>query len=100
MDRAGDLASGCPRTTPELQRTDITVTFAGWTELSVKSVVVGELGSAEGAILAVGFVENRDVGFDTTFVHETGEILGRAVSAVRSEAAQARGRDDPACVQS
>ena len=45
-------------------------------------MVVGEVGSLEGAVAALGLVEDRDVRLDPALMNQPGEHLGRAVGAV------------------
>ena len=40
------------------------------------SVVVGEVGPLEGAVAALGLVEDRDVRLDPTLMHQPREHLG------------------------
>lgn len=48
-------------------------------------MVVGEVGAAEGAVAALGFVEHRDMRLDPTLMDQPGEVLDRAMGAVGGE---------------
>ena len=50
--------------------------------VEIAAVVVGEVGPLEGAVAALGLVEDRDVRLDPALMHQPGEHLGRAIGAV------------------
>ena len=50
--------------------------------VEIAGVVIGEVGAAEGAVAALGFVEHRDMRLDPALMHQPGEVLGRAIGAV------------------
>ena len=58
--------------------------------------VEGEVGALEGAVGALGLVEDRDVRLDPPLLDQPGEVLGRAIGAVGGQPLPARGRSDPA----
>ena len=62
-----------------LALTQLLATRAG---VEVSSVVVGEVGPLEGAVAALGLVEDRDVRLDPTLMHEPREHLGRTIRTV------------------
>jgi hypothetical protein len=54
-------------------------------DVEIAGVVIGEVGAAEGAVAALGFVEDRDMRLDPALMHQPGEVLGRAVGAIGGE---------------
>ncbi len=52
------------------------------TGVGVCLVVVGEVVAGEGPVLALGLIEDRDVGLDALLVHQPLKHLGRAVGGV------------------
>ena len=53
--------------------------------VAIAGVVIGEVGAAEGAVAALGFVEDWDMRLDPALMHQPGEVLGRAVGTVGGE---------------
>jgi hypothetical protein len=112
MDGAQELAGRCDWTAARLERARIAVALAGaiaheavlvgalpgrresamiflellatWTGVEVSPMVIGEVGPLEGAVLAPGFVEDRNVRVGPALMHEPAEHLGRAVGTVNS----------------
>jgi len=113
MDRAQDLASRRVGAALRRQRTGIAVELAGAVAhealgidalatkaeapailvkllparagVEIAGVVVAEVGAAEGAVAALGFVGHRDMRLDPALVHQPGEVLGRAIGTVGGE---------------
>ncbi len=54
-------------------------------DVEIAGVIIGEVGAAEGAVAALGFVEDWDMWLDPAPVHQPGEVLGRAVGAIGGE---------------
>jgi len=56
------------------------------TGVAVLLCVEHEVGSREGAVGAIGFIEHRNVRCDPPLLDQPGEVLGRAVGTVGNEA--------------
>src|SRR3954454_1297830 len=110
MDRTQDLAGWSVRTADGLQAAVVAVQLAGAiaqeapvidavpgrgevaailpellaprTGVEVASVIVGEVGPLEGAVAALGLIEDRDVRLDPALMHQPAQHLGRTVGGV------------------